>query len=128
MIIDLFTGLYQSTLICPDCGKKSITFDPFNDLTLPLPISKKWYHTFTIVDLSNQGVIPERIMKLEVELNKTSNFDDLLSYLSNFLNVPSTELFAYEIFQNAIYSDFQLDYTKNKFYLSVILSEIQMML
>ena len=106
MIIDLFTGLYQSTLICPDCGKKSITFDPFNDLTLPLPISKKWYHTFTIVDLSNQGVIPERIMKLEVELNKTSNFDDLLSYLSNFLNVPSTELFAYEIFQNAIYSDF----------------------
>ena len=115
VIIDLFTGLYQSTLICPDCGKKSITFDPFNDLTLPLPISKKWYHTFTIVDLSNEGVIPERMMKLEVELNKTSNFDDLLSYLSNFLNIPSTELFIYEIFQNAIYSDFQLDYNKNKF-------------
>lgn len=115
VIIDLFTGLYQSTLICPDCGKTSITFDPFNDLTLPLPISKKWYHTFTIVDLSNPGVIPKRIMKLEVELNKTSNFDDLLGYLSNFLKVASKDLFLYELFQNAIYSDFQLDYSKNKF-------------
>ncbi|KAL6453417.1 UBP12 Ubiquitin carboxyl-terminal hydrolase 12 [Candida maltosa Xu316] len=115
VIIDLFTGLYQSTLVCPDCSKTSITFDPFNDLTLPLPISKKWYHTFTIVDLSNQGVIPQRIMKLEVELKKTSNFDELLGYLADFLKVSSSDLFLYEIFQNSIYSDFQLDYNKNKF-------------
>ncbi|RCK60726.1 Ubiquitin carboxyl-terminal hydrolase 12 [Candida viswanathii] len=115
VIIDLFTGLYQSTLVCPDCGKTSITFDPFNDLTLPLPISKKWYHTFTIVDLSNPSVMPQRIMKLEVELKKTSNYDELLGYLSNFLHVSSSDLFLYELFQNSIYSDFQLDYNKNKF-------------
>lgn len=40
VITDLFTGLYESILVCPDCGKTSITFDPFNDLTLPLPINK----------------------------------------------------------------------------------------
>ncbi|ABN65218.2 peptidase C19, ubiquitin C-terminal hydrolase 2 [Scheffersomyces stipitis CBS 6054] len=116
VITDLFTGLYQSTLLCPDCSKTSITFDPFNDLTLPLPISKKWYHTFTIVDLSDGGILRgTRIMKLEVELNKTSNFDDLLTYLSDFLKVETTHLFLYEIFRNSFYSDFQLDYNRNKF-------------
>ncbi|KAK6462100.1 peptidase C19, ubiquitin C-terminal hydrolase 2 [Scheffersomyces coipomensis] len=116
IIVDLFTGLYQSTLVCPDCSKTSITFDPFNDVTLPLPINKKWYHTFTIVDLSDEGLpLPQRIMKLEVELNKTSNYDELLNYLSQFLSVPSNQLFLFEIFRNSFYSDFQLDYQKNKF-------------
>ncbi|KAK6199323.1 peptidase C19, ubiquitin C-terminal hydrolase 2 [Scheffersomyces amazonensis] len=116
VIVDLFTGLYQSTLVCPDCSKTSITFDPFNDVTLPLPISKKWYHTFTIVDLSEPGLsLPQRIMRLEVELNKTSNFDDLLNYVSKFLSVPSNQLFLYEIFRNSFYADFQLDHQKNKF-------------
>ncbi|KAG7666111.1 uncharacterized protein J8A68_000367 [[Candida] subhashii] len=115
VITDLFTGLYQSTLVCPDCSKTSITFDPFNDLTLPLPISKKWYHTFTIVDLSPEKIMPQRIMKLEVELNKNSNYDELLNYLSKFLNIPSSFLFIFELFQGSFYSDFQLDYLKNKF-------------
>ncbi|KAI5960213.1 uncharacterized protein KGF55_004936 [Candida pseudojiufengensis] len=115
VIVDLFTGLYQSTLVCPDCEKTSITFDPFNDLTLPLPISKKWYHTLTIVDLSQDSTLPKRIMKLEVELNKTSNYEDLVNYLSKFLKIDHSNLFIYEIFQHGIYQDFQVDRVKNKF-------------
>ncbi|CCG21001.1 Ubp12 protein [Candida orthopsilosis Co 90-125] len=113
VITDLFTGLYESILVCPDCGKTSITFDPFNDLTLPLPINKKWYHTFTIVDFS--GKLPNRIMKLEVELKTTSNYDDLVNYLSNFLSVATGDLFLYEVFQHGIYADFQKNRIKNKF-------------
>lgn len=30
-------GQYKSTLVCPVCGKISITFDPFMYLSLPLP-------------------------------------------------------------------------------------------
>jgi ubiquitin carboxyl-terminal hydrolase 4/11/15 len=30
-------GQYKSTLVCPECGKISITFDPFMYLSLPLP-------------------------------------------------------------------------------------------
>ncbi|EDK42382.1 hypothetical protein LELG_00560 [Lodderomyces elongisporus NRRL YB-4239] len=115
VITDLFTGLYQSTLVCPDCNKTSITFDPFNDLTLPLPISKKWYHTFTIVDLSSLRLLPTRVMRLEVELQKTSNYDALVAYLAKYLKVPLSFLFIYELFQNSIYADFQADYNKNKF-------------
>lgn len=117
IIIDLFTGLYQSTLICPDCSKTSITFDPFNDLTLPLPINKKWYHTFTIINLSSDLLnLESPIMKLEVELEKTSNFDELLRYLSNFLKIPQKYLFLFEIFNNFFYKDFQAKYDKLKFF------------
>jgi ubiquitin carboxyl-terminal hydrolase 4/11/15 len=115
-IVDLFTGLYQSTLICPTCSKTSITFDPYNDLTLPLPISKKWYHTFTVIDLSDKKILGEgNIKKLEVELSKTSNYDQLIKYIADFFSVPSSELFLYEIFRESFYSDFQQDYNKNKF-------------
>lgn len=30
-------GQYRSELLCPDCGKISITFDPYMTVTLPLP-------------------------------------------------------------------------------------------
>jgi ubiquitin carboxyl-terminal hydrolase 6/32 len=36
VIVDLFQGQLKSTVKCPDCGKISITFDPFMYLSLPL--------------------------------------------------------------------------------------------
>lgn len=114
VVVDLFTGLYQSTLVCPTCQKKSVTFDPFNDLTLPLPQSVKWYHTFSIIDLrTGENHIP--LLTLEVELNKTSNFDDLIEYLSRFLQVEPRFLFLFEIFREFFYKDFQEDSNLNKF-------------
>ena len=41
IITDLFHGLLKSTIICPNCGFKSITYDPFNTLTLTIPSSNK---------------------------------------------------------------------------------------
>ncbi|XP_048588927.1 ubiquitin carboxyl-terminal hydrolase 2 isoform X2 [Nematostella vectensis] len=37
LITDLFVGVLKSTLICLECGFKSVTFDPFWDLSLPIP-------------------------------------------------------------------------------------------
>jgi len=39
VIVDLFQGQFKSTVICPNCDKVSITFDPFMYLSVPLPIS-----------------------------------------------------------------------------------------
>ncbi|GAB6028374.1 hypothetical protein CHUAL_002542 [Chamberlinius hualienensis] len=36
-IVDLFVGQLKSTLRCTSCGHTSVTFDPFWDLSLPLP-------------------------------------------------------------------------------------------
>ncbi|XP_021369887.1 ubiquitin carboxyl-terminal hydrolase 19-like isoform X2 [Mizuhopecten yessoensis] len=40
-IVDLFQGQYKSKLVCPVCGKVSITFDPFLYLSVPLPKKKR---------------------------------------------------------------------------------------
>jgi len=37
VIVDLFQGQLRSQLRCPKCGARSLTFDPFLHLTLPLP-------------------------------------------------------------------------------------------
>uniref|UniRef100_A0A8C8K4M1 Ubiquitin carboxyl-terminal hydrolase n=1 Tax=Oncorhynchus tshawytscha TaxID=74940 RepID=A0A8C8K4M1_ONCTS len=39
-IVDTFHGLFKSTLVCPECRKVSVTFDPFCYLSVPLPVSK----------------------------------------------------------------------------------------
>ncbi|CAF0944196.1 unnamed protein product [Didymodactylos carnosus] len=36
-IVDIFVGQLKSTLECSHCGYQSITFDPFWDLSVPLP-------------------------------------------------------------------------------------------
>lgn len=41
VIVDTFHGLFKSTLICPECHKVSVTFDPFCYLSVPLPVSKE---------------------------------------------------------------------------------------
>ncbi|XP_038054457.1 ubiquitin carboxyl-terminal hydrolase 15-like [Patiria miniata] len=41
IITDLFHGQFKSTLVCPECSKVSVTFDPFCFLSLPLPIKKE---------------------------------------------------------------------------------------
>ncbi|XP_069693943.1 ubiquitin carboxyl-terminal hydrolase 15-like isoform X2 [Periplaneta americana] len=41
IIVDFFHGLLKSTVVCPDCSKVSITFDPFCYLSLPLPTKKE---------------------------------------------------------------------------------------
>jgi ubiquitin carboxyl-terminal hydrolase 4/11/15 len=49
VVLDLFSGLYRSVLVCPSCQKVSITFDPFFDLTLPLPVDNTWVKVVTVV-------------------------------------------------------------------------------
>ncbi|XP_037025930.1 ubiquitin carboxyl-terminal hydrolase Usp2 isoform X3 [Bradysia coprophila] len=41
MIKDLFVGQLKSSLKCTQCGNTSVTFDPFWDLSVPLPSSSK---------------------------------------------------------------------------------------
>ncbi|GME97156.1 unnamed protein product [[Candida] boidinii] len=102
VIIDLFVGLYKSTLICPVCNKISITFDPYNDLTLPLPIKKNWFYKIKL--LLDDGSYPK---SFEVELDKSSTFQVLKNYISEKLNIPINELISFELFNSQFYKNFQ---------------------
>ena len=40
VVVDLWQGMYKSTVVCPVCEVVSVTFDPFMDLSVPLPIKQ----------------------------------------------------------------------------------------
>ncbi|KAG6908782.1 hypothetical protein DXG01_003311 [Tephrocybe rancida] len=101
VIVDLFQGQYQSTLICPECEKVSITFDPFMYLTLPLPVHKKWKHNIYYVpwDLQKPHV------KIPVEINRDASFKDLKILLARWMDTNSDNLLTLEIFSNKFYKN-----------------------
>ncbi|XP_030454010.2 ubiquitin carboxyl-terminal hydrolase 9-like [Syzygium oleosum] len=57
IIVDVCQGQYKSTLVCPVCGKISITFDPFMYLTLPLPSSVTRTMTVTVFYGDGSGLL-----------------------------------------------------------------------
>ena len=60
IIINLFYGQYKSTLICPDCKNISITFDPFNMLSIPIPDKALTEMTLYLIDAA-ENTVPFKI-------------------------------------------------------------------
>lgn len=101
IINDLFVGMYKSTLVCPECSKVSITFDPYSDLTLPLPVTKKWYHKITFL---GENGYPKC---LEVELEKNTTYTDLKVYVAKTLALEPNQLIGADIFNCQFYRIFE---------------------
>ncbi|KAH8737684.1 hypothetical protein BGZ61DRAFT_525775 [Ilyonectria robusta] len=97
VIADLFTGMYKSTLKCPECGKISITFDPFNNLTLPLPVEDMWAKSVKFLPLNDVPVF------IEVELPKHSAIEQLKQFLSIRTGVPVDRLIGAEEFKDRFF-------------------------
>ena len=58
IITDLFHGLLKSTITCPKCNYKSITYDPFNTLALTIPNEK-------VINYLNQNRNKKKEKKIE---------------------------------------------------------------
>ncbi|PIL25106.1 hypothetical protein GSI_12995 [Ganoderma sinense ZZ0214-1] len=101
VVVDLFQGQYQSTLVCPECSKVSITFDPFMYLTLPLPVQKKWYHDIFYVpwDLEQPHV------RVPIEVNRDSSFKEVRQLLGRWMNSNPENLLTLEIFHHKFYKN-----------------------
>lgn len=97
VIADLFTGMYKSTLKCPECGKISITFDPFNTLTLPLPLETVWSKTVKFFPLNDVPV------NIDVELPKHSSIEALKTYLAMRTGVPVKRIMGFDEFKDRIF-------------------------
>ncbi|GJC95562.1 ubiquitin carboxyl-terminal hydrolase [Colletotrichum higginsianum] len=97
VVADLFTGLYKSTLKCPTCDKISITFDPFNNLTLPLPMEDMWSRTVKFYPLNDAPV------DIEIELSKHSAIELLKKAVSDKTGVPVELLLGAEEFKSKFF-------------------------
>lgn len=81
IIVDLFHGLFKSTLNCLTCNEISIKFDPFCYLSLPLPSKKERLIEVFYVPLD----LNTPITKLKLSVLKNGNIGDLCQSLCNIL-------------------------------------------
>lgn len=101
VIVDLFHGLYKSVLVCPVCDQVSITFDPFMDLTLPLPFKNQWTYPVTVVPSD----IKKKQIQITVELDASSTIASLKAYVASKLGMDvhaliSSEIYAYKFYKH----------------------------
>lgn len=102
VIADLFTGMYKSTLVCPepDCRKVSITFDPFNNLTLQLPIESSWTHRCFYFPLSDAPI------EIVIDVDKHATILDVKKFLSDRVNVPVERIMVSEHWKQKFYKHY----------------------
>ncbi|KAK7791794.1 hypothetical protein R5R35_008811 [Gryllus longicercus] len=96
IIVDYFHGLLKSTVVCPDCGKVSVTFDPFCNLSLPLPIKRERQIVITFFP-SDPTKKPEVLTTM---VPKRGHVNDLLCALSHQCGVSPDDLVVTEIMKH----------------------------
>ncbi|EMR09991.1 hypothetical protein PNEG_01749 [Pneumocystis murina B123] len=101
VIVDLFHGLYKSVLVCPVCDQVSITFDPFMDLTLPLPFKNRWTYPVTVIPSD----INKKQIHITVELDASSTIASMKAYVASKLGMDphaltSSEIYAYKFYRH----------------------------
>ncbi|KAL8689917.1 MAG: hypothetical protein Q9218_004521 [Villophora microphyllina] len=101
VVTDLFAGMYKSTVVCPVCDKVSIIFDPFNNLTLQLPIENVWSRQLDFFPLHTHP------FRLDVDVDKNSTFKELKAYVGRRVGVDAQRLIIAEVYKNRFYKVFK---------------------
>lgn len=100
--MDLFSGSYKNTMVCPACEKISITFDPFSLLTLQLPIEATWQHTVTFAPLRGAPV------DVRIDIDKNNNIRMLKEYVAKkFPGVKAMNMIMGEVYSQKLYKFFE---------------------
>ncbi|KAF9149815.1 CSN-associated deubiquitinating enzyme Ubp12 [Linnemannia schmuckeri] len=103
IIVDLFQGQYKSTLVCPECEKVSVTFDPFMYLSLPLPITKKWAGSVIYVPYDPT----QPLIEVKLQLPKGSTIKQLREKVADLVGTQAGQLFVAEVFNARFYKTFE---------------------
>ncbi|XP_053572728.1 ubiquitin carboxyl-terminal hydrolase 15 [Bombina bombina] len=105
VIVDIFHGLFKSTLVCPECAKISVTFDPFCYLTLPLPMKKERALEVYLVRLDPLS----KPMQYKVIVPKIGNIMDLCTALSTLSEVSPEKMVVTDIYNHRFHRIFSTD-------------------
>ncbi|UYV60649.1 SUPT6H [Cordylochernes scorpioides] len=92
IIVDLFHGQLQSTVRCEVCGHASVRFDPFNYLSLPLPMEGALH--LEVVVMRVDGSVP---VKYGLRLSHDDQYSVLKQQLSELCSIPPPRLLLTEI-------------------------------
>ncbi|XP_078273394.1 ubiquitin carboxyl-terminal hydrolase 15-like isoform X3 [Rhinoraja longicauda] len=105
IIVDIFHGLFKSTLVCPECAKISVTFDPFCYLTLPLPLKKE--RNLEVFLVENDPLT--KPMQYKVVVPKIGIISDLCTALSTLSHVPADKMVVTDIYNHRFHRIFSMD-------------------
>src|SRR5271156_3501706 len=100
IITDLFAGMYKSTLICPVCDKVSIIFDPFNNLTLQLPIENNWAKEVFFFPLH------DRPIRVDVDIDKNASIRSLKEFVATRVHSDADRMVMAESYKSKFYKMF----------------------
>ncbi|XP_035283172.1 ubiquitin carboxyl-terminal hydrolase 15-like isoform X2 [Anguilla anguilla] len=102
IIVDIFHGLFKSTLVCPVCAKVSVTFDPFCYLTLPLPMKKERTVEVCLVWMDPLA----RPTQYKLTVPKVGGISDLCASLSALSGVPADKMIVTDVYNHRFHRIF----------------------
>ncbi|XP_013793412.2 ubiquitin carboxyl-terminal hydrolase 4-like, partial [Limulus polyphemus] len=105
IIVDTFHGLLKSTLVCPECSKISVTFDPFCYLSLPLPVNKERQIEVFLVTLDST----KRPSQMKVTVPKEGCIKDLCNVLEKLTGISADNLVVTDVYNHRFYKVYQGD-------------------
>ncbi|XP_006107032.1 ubiquitin carboxyl-terminal hydrolase 4 isoform X2 [Myotis lucifugus] len=105
VIVDTFHGLFKSTLVCPECAKVSVTFDPFCYLTLPLPLKKDRVMEVFLVPADPRC----RPVQYRVTVPLMGAVSDLCEALSRLSGVAAENMVVTDVYNHRFHKIFQMD-------------------
>ena len=100
VITDLFAGMYKSTVTCPVCDKVSIIFDPFNTLTLQLPIENNWSKEVYFFPLQ------DRPIRVDVDIDKNASMRGLKEFVAKRVGCAPERMIIAESYKSKFYRMF----------------------
>ncbi|XP_050441466.1 ubiquitin carboxyl-terminal hydrolase 32 [Adelges cooleyi] len=92
IVVDLFHGQLKSKVTCKECGHESVRFDPFNYLSLPLPMES--YVCLQAIVIKLDGTVP---VKYGLRMNADDKYSVVKSKLSSLSGIPYNNLKLTEI-------------------------------
>jgi len=104
-ILDLFHGLLKSTVVCPECPKVSVTFDPFCCLSLPLPVKKE--RRIDVFFVSQNVVKPPKQFKVTVP--KNGNMSDLCKALGQLCGAAADKMVVTDVYNHRFHKIYGQD-------------------
>uniref|UniRef100_A0A8C7E1S4 Ubiquitin carboxyl-terminal hydrolase 32 n=1 Tax=Naja naja TaxID=35670 RepID=A0A8C7E1S4_NAJNA len=97
IVVDLFHGQLRSQVKCKTCGHISVRFDPFNFLSLPLPMDS--YMHIEIIVTKLDGTTPVRY---GLRLNMDEKYSDLKKHLSELCALKPDQILLAEVHSSNI--------------------------
>ncbi|XP_033374767.1 ubiquitin carboxyl-terminal hydrolase 32 isoform X2 [Parus major] len=97
IVVDLFHGQLKSQVKCKTCGHISVRFDPFNFLSLPLPMDSYMHLEITVIKLD--GTTPVRY---GLRLNMDEKYTGLKKQLSELCGLKPEQILLAEVHSSNI--------------------------